>query len=152
MLLVDQATKAWARATFLPSQRPGFPWPGKFELTLTYNTGVAFGQMEGRGIWMAPIALGIAIAAGIFSFRNARESRWTHSAMGLLAAGAVGNLIDRIFFGKVTDMIYFSAINFPVFNIADSCITAAAIMLMVTWLRDATKTVEAKDTQISGER
>jgi signal peptidase II len=48
-----------------------------------------------------------------------------------LAAGAIGNLIDRLWMQKVTDMFWFRPINFPVFNIADSCITVAAIILVV---------------------
>lgn len=143
MLLVDQATKQWARTAFLERQRPGFPIPGVLEFTLTYNKGIAFGLMWGSGLLMAPIAVCIAVAAMIYSHRNKGETRWMHAAMGLLAAGAIGNLIDRVFAGKVTDMIYVTAINFPVFNVADSCITAAAIMLMISWAREVMRTPES---------
>jgi signal peptidase II len=57
--------------------------------------------------------------------------------MGLLAAGALGNLFDRVAFGKVTDMFYFRAINFPVFNVADACITIAAGLLIYLWTVEA---------------
>lgn len=137
MLVVDQLTKHWARTAFVERQRPGFPFPGIFEFTLTYNKGIAFGLMQGSGLLMTPIALGIAGVAIAYSLRNPTESRWSHAAMGLLAAGALGNLYDRLVHQRVTDMIYVTAINFPVFNVADACITTAAIMLMISWMRDA---------------
>lgn len=49
----------------------------------------------------------------------------------LITAGAIGNLIDRIFLGYVVDFIYFELINFPLFNIADSYITVASIALLI---------------------
>lgn len=134
--MIDQATKFWARSVFVETQRPGWPIPGKFEFTLQYNKGIAFGMMQGAGVLMTPVAILIAGAAAVYSYRNPNETRWSHAAMGLLAAGALGNLWDRLVFGRVTDMIYFSAINFPVFNIADACITAAAIMLALAWSRE----------------
>jgi lipoprotein signal peptidase len=54
--------------------------------------------------------------------------------MALLCAGALGNLIDRIWDKRVTDMFWFRAIDFPVFNVADVCITAAGVMLGVSVL------------------
>jgi signal peptidase II len=88
---------------------------------------------------MAPVAVLIAIIALFYSRRNPHEGPWTHVAMGLLAAGALGNLYDRLALGHVTDMIYIAAINFPVFNVADACITVAACMLLITWSRDMFK-------------
>ena len=59
--------------------------------------------------------------------------------MGLLASGAIGNLYDRIVNGRVTDMFYFRSINFPVFNVADSCITVATILLILMWFSEAAR-------------
>ena len=142
MFVADQMTKHWARSIFNERQRPGFPIPGVLEFTLTYNKGIAFGLMQGSGQLMTPIAICIAVAALVFSWRNPQESRWTQAAMGLLAAGALGNLYDRLTAGKVTDMIYVTAINFPVFNVADACITVAALMLMVVWTKDVARPAE----------
>jgi signal peptidase II len=55
----------------------------------------------------------------------------TRIILALLFSGAIGNLIDRIFLGYVRDMIYVSLINFPVFNVADSAITIAAVLLVI---------------------
>ena len=85
--------------------------------------------------------MAIAIAAGAtwYSAKHTHEGPLSHVAMGLLASGALGNLYDRIVFGKVTDMFWFRAINFPVFNVADACITIATILLIFTWWRDAAR-------------
>jgi signal peptidase II len=136
-ILLDQVVKAWVRAEVPPGGSiGGKPWPGVFEITLTFNKGIAFGLFQGAGVFMAPIALGMALAAGVYSFRNPKDSMPSHAAMGLLASGAVGNLIDRVAFGKVTDMFWFRLINFPVFNVADACITIATGLLLLTWLTD----------------
>ena len=138
-LILDQAVKAWVRGHLGEHESPGFPWPGIFEITLNYNTGVAFGKLAGRGILMTPIALGISGMAIYHAMKNPRDTRWTITLAALMASGALGNLYDRLFHHRVTDMFWFRPINFPVFNVADCCITVATIMLLISWLRDAAK-------------
>ena len=66
VLVVDQAVKAWTRANLHIGQSwPGGPIPGVFELTLTYNKGVAFGALEGYSLLAVPIALTIAVGCGL---------------------------------------------------------------------------------------
>ena len=137
MIVVDQLIKLWTRSSLNVHQSPGFPWPGVFELTYSRNEGIAFGLMQGRGNLFTPIAILIALGAGFYSWRHPKESVWVHVSMGLLASGALGNLYDRLRFGFVTDMFWFKAINFPVFNWADSCITVATVILIVVWTKDA---------------
>ncbi len=132
-LIADQVSKAWVRAAFHEGQTMPYPWPGVFEFTLTYNRGVAFGMFQGMGVLTAPIAIAICIGAVLYSRRATHEPPYVHAALGLLTSGAFGNLIDRVWLGKVTDMLWFRLINFPVFNIADSCITVAAISLVIRW-------------------
>ncbi len=154
MVAVDQVVKAWARGSMAEGGGlPGSPpFPGIFEFTLTYNEGIAFGLLQGQGVLLAPVAVAIALGAAWYSLRHPRESSWSHFAMGLLASGAIGNLIDRIAHGRVTDMLWFRPINFPVFNIADSCITVATVMLMFAWLREAgQKPRPSPATETSGE-
>lgn len=133
-IAIDQLVKAWARHTLLEYQSPGFPWPGVFEITLTYNAGIAFGKFQGAGVIFTPVALAIALLCGVFSFRNSKLSNLTHVSLGMLAAGAIGNLIDRLWFGKVTDMLWFRLIDFPVFNVADTCITISACLLILQFV------------------
>lgn len=141
MLVVDQLVKAWARHTFGNNLNAlgGAPFPGVFEFTLTFNEGIAFGLFQGRGILLTPVAIFMAGGAMFYCLRHPREHVITHIAMGLLASGALGNLYDRLFLKHVTDMFYFRLINFPVFNVADACITVSAVLLIGTWVFDAMK-------------
>jgi signal peptidase II len=137
MLVVDQLVKIWARSAMAPGQSLNGPLPGFFEVTLTYNKGIAFGLLPGLGVYLTPIAVVIAVLAGFYSFRNPKESMWMHASLGLIASGALGNLYDRAARGEVTDMFSLVAIHFPVFNIADSCITVGATIMVVHGLYQA---------------
>lgn len=130
-LLIDQLFKYWARTATggLVDKTIMVVWPNVFELKLVYNDGIAFGWLDGYGIWLTPIAVVIAGGAAWYSLKHREEPKVTHFTMALLASGAVGNLIDRLAFGEVTDMFWFRAINFPVFNFADACITVAGFLL-----------------------
>lgn len=136
LLVLDQVVKAWARGAMVPGEKIAIPWPGVFEITLTYNHGIAFGLFQGAGMLFAPIALAITAGAAWYVVRHPQEARITHFAMGMLAAGAIGNLVDRLWLGKVTDMFWFRLIDFPVFNVADACITVSAVLLGVRWVFD----------------
>ena len=136
MIVVDQLVKAWVRHVFQDGNLAvlgGKPWPGVFEITLTYNRGIAFGMLQGHGILLAPVAVLMALFAIFLSMKSREEPVLLHIALALLGAGALGNLFDRLVFGKVTDMFYFRPINFPVFNVADACITVSAILLLYIW-------------------
>ena len=144
-LALDQWSKAWVRHNLRLDESRAW-WPNVFELRRANNTGIAFGQLEGKGVLLTPVAIAIAIGAAWYVYRNPRESRWNHVAFGLLASGALGNLYDRVFAHRVTDMFFFRLINFPIFNVADACITIATIMLMIGWWHDAAKPKVAVET------
>lgn len=137
-LALDQWVKAWVRGA-MPERGGlgGKPWPGVFELTLTYNQGIAFGMFNGFGKFLSPVAIVIACGAIWYSLKHQEESWPSHVAMGLMASGALGNLIDRVWRSKVTDMFWFRAIDFPVFNVADACITVSVCILVLIWWREA---------------
>lgn len=139
LLAIDQGVKAWARGAMdVSSGIGGKPWPGVFEFTLVYNKGIAFGQLQGYGQLLAPIAIAIACGSVWYSWKHPHESVWNHVTAALLASGALGNLYDRLFSKQgVTDMFWIRVIKFPVFNVADACITVAAGMLILHWLKDA---------------
>lgn len=138
-LTLDQGLKAWTRGRLVENQSLDLPWPGVFELKHVTNDGIAFGMFPGMAIMLTPIAVGIAIFAIYYIHKHRRESVWMHLAMAFLAAGAVGNLYDRVFKGGVTDMFWFRAINFPVFNLADVWITFATILLILRWSAEAVR-------------
>jgi signal peptidase II len=139
LLILDQAVKFWARGAV--DGREGASifalWPGVFELTLVFNRGIAFGQLQGYGVLLTPIALLIAGGSIWYSMRHPSAARIYHIVAALFAAGALGNLIDRLFLGKVTDMFDFRLIKFPVFNIADACITISGVIMVMLWIRES---------------
>jgi signal peptidase II len=153
LLIVDQWVKAWVRNNLRLEESRAW-WPNVFELRRTYNEGIAFGLLSGKGVLLTPVAVIIAAGAVWYVYRHPKESRWNHVAFGLLASGAVGNLYDRVVMKQVTDMFFFRAINFPVFNVADACITVATIMLMIGWWResmDKGKAATTTETRRSSE-
>jgi signal peptidase II len=133
VLLADQLIKFWARHAFPNEQASKTIIPNVFDLTLTYNKGIAFGMFPHSGVLLAPIAIVIGLGSMLYSMKHRSESPWVHVAMALLSGGALGNLFDRMIFGKVTDMFHFRAFEFPIFNLADSCITVAATILILRW-------------------
>lgn len=136
-LVLDQLLKHWVRMSMHERQILPLPFPGVLEMTLTYNKGIAFGLFQGAGIVLAPVAFAIFAGAIYYNSKHPKEPVWGHVAAALLASGAMGNLYDRLFLGRVTDMFLFRFINFPVFNVADTCITVAASMLILSWIREA---------------
>jgi signal peptidase II len=150
-LILDQMVKAWARGAMPEGgSYRGLPWPGVFEFKLTYNEGVAFGFLQGAGTLLSPVAIGIAIGSCWYAYKHSKEGATTQIAMGLLASGALGNLYDRLVNHRVTDMFYARFIDFPVFNIADSCITVATILLIIIWWKDALKTKPIAESEPNG--
>ena len=140
LVALDQLVKYWTVKNVVLGQSLGIPFPGIFEIKLAYNYGIAFGLMEGKGVYFAPVAVVIAGYATYWCIKNSEETTFTYVTVGMLVAGAVGNLIDRVVAGKVTDMFWFRLINFPVFNIADACITISAVLLFVRSLKTSNST------------
>jgi signal peptidase II len=149
MLVADLWIKRWCESHMHVGQFIAWPWPGILELRLTFNQGIAFGLAAGKGWLFTPIALGITIGAGWYSWRHPRHSAWFHTSMALLAAGALGNLYDRVMLGYVRDMFATRFIQFPVFNWADACITVATVILILVWSKEA---VEARGPKPAPER
>jgi signal peptidase II len=129
---VDQATKALVRDQMSP---PGTSVPVLGEvLRLTYvrNLGASFGMMPGYRPLFIAVSICVLVAIAAFVVRRRPERLWIVAALGLVAGGALGNLVDRLSFGWVTDFIRIP-FDFPVFNVADSSITVGVAML-VWWL------------------
>jgi signal peptidase II len=103
-----------------------------------YNTGVAFGMFQGLGGIFTILAILVALAIVYYYPQIPHEDWMLRAAMGLMLGGALGNLVDRILRGQVTDFI--SVGNFPVFNIADSGITVGVIiMILGVYIQDLLK-------------
>jgi len=132
VLAFDQIAKAIAEDKILIGEQ--IEVLGPLEFTLTHNRGVAFGLAGGAG---APLVLVTLFALGVVLYLFSRNpSRpWMWVAVGLLAGGAIGNLVDRIRLGHVTDFIDLPP--WPPFNLADVAITFGVILLMILYLFDA---------------
>ena len=107
---------------------------GPLGLTLVHNEGVAFGLAGGAGL---PLVLVALAALGVVGYLFAREptkpGMWI--ATGLLLGGAIGNLIDRVASGAVTD--YIDVGSWPAFNLADIAVTFGVALLVLLFLREA---------------
>jgi len=131
IILLDQVSKAYIRANFVENMDMWAPWGLMPYARIVHvsNTGVAFGLFQGKGYLFTILAF-IVSASIVYYFPLVPKSDWIlRLAMSLQLGGAVGNLIDRLIQGHVTDFI--SVGTFPVFNIADSSITVGVAVLML---------------------
>jgi signal peptidase II len=128
----DQAVKARIERSLAPGQEVDVLGP--LSLTLAHNAGVAFGLAGGAGAGLVLVTVAaLALIAYVFSRDPERQGMWV--AAGLLAGGALGNLIDRLVAGEVTDYIVVG--SWPPFNLADIAITAGVVLMVLIYLRDA---------------
>ncbi len=132
LVAADQASKFWVESALQFQQKvPLIPFLALFR---TWNQGVAFSLLSSFGD-TALIAITLAILGFVlFLWRQAGTHRLVPNiGFALITAGALGNLIDRIWFGHVVDFILFHTANwsFAVFNLADSFITLGAIALLL---------------------
>ncbi|MBU2567325.1 MAG: signal peptidase II [Elusimicrobia bacterium] len=131
VIIVDQVTKFLIRRNFILHE--SMPFVPFLSITYVENTGIAFGFFQGeRHSNLFFIVVSLGVLAVLFISRNQiiqQAGLYGRVAMSLIFGGAVGNLIDRIFVGKVIDFI---DVHFwPVFNVADSCITVGGIILFL---------------------
>jgi signal peptidase II len=137
VVIVDQLTKLWIMNNFgLHAQQNIIP--GFFNLVYVTNTGAAFGFLAGDKSWLRQVFfVGVAIVAlGVIVFAYGhlkRQGRLFVYALGLIAGGAVGNLIDRLRFGSVVDFLdfYLGSYHWPAFNAADSAITIGVALFLL---------------------
>ncbi|SEA17913.1 signal peptidase II [Thiothrix caldifontis] len=141
LVFIDQWTKWMAEANLEPGE--SFAVFPHLNMTLAYNTGAAFSflsDMGGVQRWFFAI-LAIAVSAFIINWlRKLKKSRvWVAVGLTMVLGGAIGNLIDRLLYGKVIDFIdvYFDIpfvmenYHFAIFNVADIAITCGAILLVL---------------------
>lgn len=148
ILVGDQVAKYFTAANLAVGQSVTFI-PGFMDFTYVQNTGAAF-SMFSNATWLLALLSGIMAVVVIyllFKFKKRLSSKLFNIAMAFIAAGAIGNLIDRVAHGFVIDMMEFTFVNFAVFNVADCFVTFGAIMLAVyiLWFWDKHKKAEKKD-------
>ena len=136
VVVLDQATKAMIRA-FVPLHDRIVVVPGCFDITHVKNTGAAFGLFAGatspyRPILLNAVAFAVFLLVLVYAFRSSVHWKRLQLALAGILGGAVGNLIDRIGSGAVTDFLRVHAADrweWPSFNVADSAITVGVVLL-----------------------
>ncbi|NND89567.1 MAG: lipoprotein signal peptidase [Granulosicoccus sp.] len=138
IVLLDQFTKIWADTALEMYQR--IPITGFFNITKAYNYGAAFSFLDNEGGWQrwffTVISLVVSAVLGIWLYRMKRSEKWLSLAIALILGGAVGNLIDRVWYGYVVDFIqvYWKDSYFPSFNVADAAISCGTVLLLILTL------------------
>lgn len=139
VIVADQLSK-YLIVRHLAPFRPVHVLP-VFNLALIYNSGAAWNFLSSASGWQrwffVGLALAVSIAIVVWLTRMPRHAqRWRAAALALVLGGALGNVIDRLWHGYVTDFLQFhwQAWYYPTFNLADSAITIGAIMLIVEGL------------------
>lgn len=138
IISLDQYTKYLVRQNLDIWTETWVPWDWMLpyvRIVHIPNTGVAFGMFQGFGDIFSIVAIIVALII-IFYFPRVPISDWSlRLAMSLQLSGALGNLIDRLTIGHVTDFV--SVGNFPVWNIADASITIGVVVLILgVWITE----------------
>ncbi len=138
VVILDQITKIWADrslALYEQIQITGF-----FNITKAYNYGAAFSFLDNEGGWQrwffTAISFIVSVVLCIWLYRMTVREKWLSISISLILGGAIGNLIDRAWYGYVVDFIqvHWNGSYFPSFNIADAAISCGTIVLLLLTL------------------
>jgi signal peptidase II len=135
VVAIDQYTKYFVATRFLPNESR-IVIPHALWLTYVQNQHGAFGMFGSHPLILAALA-SIVLISFFLWYRQERGGWGTHVAFALILGGAIGNILDRVRLGYVVD--FFDLRWFPVFNVADSCITIGVCLLLIRMLRHEAK-------------
>lgn len=145
MLVADLVSKHFIDAA-LPLGESAQFLPGFIDIVTVHNTGAAWGIFADSQVVL--IVLSFIFIAVFFwlMFAEKAKNPLFHIALGLIFAGSLGNLVDRLAFGYVRDFLHFEFWqSFPVFNIADICLTIGVIMLIIYFIISFVKKSKKKE-------
>lgn len=152
LVALDQLTKFWA-VRFLSGGETVSLWDGVLELCYSENTGIAWGLLQDRR-WLVVVATGLMLTFLLVVLLSGRFRTSKLVSLGgvLMLAGGVGNLVDRLLLGYVVDFIhYYKWFDFPIFNVADCCVTVGAVLILVYFFFFGSKEKEpAKEAVADG--
>lgn len=137
IIILDQLTKFQVRSTLSVGESwMPWAWLAPFARIVHWkNTGAAFGLFQNASTVLAILAVLISIMVIAYYHHIPVEEKLMRTALAMMLGGAIGNLIDRLTLGYVVDFI--SVGTFPVFNVADSCITVGVgILLLAMWISE----------------
>lgn len=155
LIVIDQLTKKAIMQNFFYGETYKVI-PGFFSLAFVKNTGAAFGFGAGGPEWFRQVfflALPVLFCGWVafLLYKSLKGPLYMSLAYSLIIAGAIGNLIDRFALGFVVDMFMFYWMkeenHFHVFNVADSCITVAAGLLILDYIKNLRANKEVKTQQ-----
>lgn len=131
LVALDQVTKFLVRSSLTLGEQVVLI-PHVLALNYVQNTGMAFASFSGRATLLGLLSLLVSVVLVVVI---AKRLLFRHpmglTALTLILAGAVGNLLDRLFLGYVTDMIEVLFLNFYVFNVADCCVVVGGILMAI---------------------
>lgn len=142
----DQITKYLATVNLSSGKIVNFI-PKLVQFRYAENTGMAFSMLSGARIVFIIVTAIVCIGVLVYLYSNKCKSLWMYWSLGVIVAGGIGNLIDRIRFGYVVDFIEPIFVDFAVFNIADCAVTCGSVVLIGYLLLDVFK----KDKSESNE-
>lgn len=147
LIALDQLTKYWASTRLIYEAIEVIP--GVFEFHYVENRGAAFGILQNQR-WFFIIGTTIMLFVLVRMYRKfplEKRCLWLRISCMLIIAGAIGNLIDRVYLQYVVDFLYFKLIDFPVFNVADCyVVVGVGILILVFFLQK-----EMTDELVFGE-
>jgi signal peptidase II len=132
----DQLSKLWIRAHLALGE--SLPLTDRLSLTYVGNTGSAFGLLANRTFLLIIIGIASLLIVLLFLRYLSQVTTLSMVSIGLIWGGAVGNFIDRLRFGYVTDFVYFRLwgnFYWPAFNIADTAITVGVVVLIYSFYK-----------------
>ena len=135
--VVDLYLKPIGMADFIPGVR----------LNYLENTGAAFGSLTGNTVLLSVLTAVVLVALLIALGKKFFGSKILHWAVALIAAGGIGNLIDRVFREYVIDYFEFTFFKFPVFNFADCLVTVGAVIAIVYLMYDIIVTAKKEKAE-----
>ena len=134
LTICDQLLKSWVTSSIVLGGSKQLI-PGIIELTNLRNSGAAWSIFEGQQTFFTIITIVAIIVIGYFIWQY-RKNIPMLIGLSLIMAGTIGNFIDRLRQGYVVDMFETTFINFPIFNIADMCLTLGVIWLIICILKE----------------
>ncbi|HEM5503088.1 signal peptidase II [Streptococcus suis] len=135
LIAVDQLVKAWTVANIeLDTVEPFLP--GFMSLAYLRNYGAAWSILQNQQ-WFFTIVTIVAVTGLIWYYvKQIKGNLWTLFSLALMISGALGNFIDRIRLGYVVDMFHLDFISFPVFNVADMCLSVGVGILFICIMKE----------------
>ncbi len=130
MVMIDQVVKYWTVSNFALNEGKDFI-PGVLSFYYLQNDGAAWGMFSGK-MWLFYIITLIVVTVLIYMLhKEGKTSKLLSVGLSFMIAGALGNFIDRLHLNYVVDMFRLDFMTFPIFNVADVCLTIGVIVMLV---------------------